>query len=287
MNFLRHWFRAICACGLALGLMTSASAKNLLISTQPVFLIAKEITADIETPELLLHNQTGHDIQLTPAQRKKIQDASLIIWLGKEHEAPLQKVFNDKKNAISILDSGIINRLPQRNVKGVALANTIDTHVWLEPNHAVRIGFFIAILRGQQKPEFKEQYWENAQKFAKKMYQTAQAMQRNGTAQPYWAYHDAYQYLENVLNLKFAGALTADSHANPTVAQIKYLQDNRPQKKMCLIAEGHATAKQYQHLEPVVFQMIDESMQNETQFIDGWKKMVQQLQRCLQQAKQS
>lgn len=286
MNFLRHWFRAICACGLVLGLMTSASAKNLLISTQPVFLIAKEITADIETPELLLHNQTGHDIQLTPVQRKKIQDASLIIWLGKEHEAPLQKVFNDKKNAISILDSGIINRLPQRNVKGVALANTIDTHVWLEPNHAVRIGFFIAILRGQQKPEFKEQYWENAQKFAKKMYQTAQAMQRNGTAQPYWAYHDAYQYLENVLNLKFAGALTADSHANPTVAQIKYLQDNRPQKKMCLIAEGHATAKQYQHLEPVVFQMIDESMQNETQFIDAWKKMVQQLQRCLQQAKQ-
>lgn len=286
MNFIRHFLSLICVCGLAVGLMTSASAKNLLISTQPVFLIAKEITADIETPELLLHNQTGHDIQLTPAQRKKIQDASLIIWLGKEHEAPLQKVFNDKKNAISILDSGIINRLPQRNVKGVALANTIDTHVWLEPNHAVRIGFFIAILRGQQKPEFKEQYWENAQKFAKKMYQTAQAMQRNGTAQPYWAYHDAYQYLENVLNLKFAGALTADSHANPTVAQIKYLQDNRPQKKMCLIAEGHATAKQYQHLEPVVFQMIDESMQNETQFIDGWKKMVQQLQRCLQQAKQ-
>lgn len=286
MNFIRHFLSLVCVCALALGLMTSASAKNLLISTQPVFLIAKEITADIETPELLLHNQTGHDIQLTPAQRKKIQDASLIIWLGKEHEAPLQKVFNDKKNAISILDSGIINRLPQRNVKGVALANTIDTHVWLEPNHAVRIGFFIAILRGQQKPEFKEQYWENAQKFAKKMYQTAQAMQRNGTAQPYWAYHDAYQYLENVLNLKFAGALTADSHANPTVAQIKYLQDNRPQKKMCLIAEGHATAKQYQHLEPVVFQMIDESMQNETQFIDGWKKMVQQLQRCLQQAKQ-
>lgn len=263
----------------------TAWAKPLLVSTQPLYLIAQEITADIEKPELLLNQHTGHDIQLTPAQRKKIQDASLFIWLGKEHEAPLTKVLNGQKNAIAILDSGIINRLPQRTVKGVAVEKTVDTHVWLEPNHAVRIGFFIAVLRGQQYPEHKEKYWQNAQIFAKKMYQTAQSVQRQGSAQPYWVYHDAYQYLESTLNLKFAGAMTGDTHANPTPAQLKYLQDNRPQKTMCLLAESHASNKQYQFLQPVVFQQVDESMQNETQFIDGWKKMVQQIQRCLQQAK--
>lgn len=264
----------------------SAWAKPLVVSTQPLYLIAQEITADIEKPELLLNQQTGHDVQLTPVQRKKIQDASLFIWLGKEHEAPLTKLLNGQKNAISILDSGIINRLPQRNVKGVALAKTVDTHVWIEPNHAVRIGFFIAILRGQQYPEHRDKYWKNAQIFAKKMYKTVQSVQRQGTAQPYWVYHDAYQYLENVLNLKFAGAMTADTHTNPSLAQLKFMQENRPQKKMCLLAEGHTSSKQYQFLEPVVFQQIDESMQNEANFIDGWKKMVQQIQRCLQQAKQ-
>lgn len=272
--------------GLMLMMLTHAWAKPLLVSTYPLYLIAQEITQGVEKPELLLAQQTGHDIQLTPTQRKALQDASLVLWLGKEHEAPLATLLANQKNAISILDAGIINRLPQRNAKGVALAKTVDSHVWLEPNHAVRIGFFIAVLRGQQQPEHKAKYWENAQKFATEMYQTAQATQRQGTAQPYWVYHDAYQYLERVLNLKFAGAMT-DNHANPTLTQLKYLKDNRPQKTMCLLAEGHVTAKQYQHLQPVIFQTIDESMQGEKSFVEGWKKMTQNIQRCLQLAKQA
>ncbi len=51
------------------------------------------------------------------------------------------------------------------------------------------------------------------------------------------------------LNLKFMGALTDDPHVSPTVAQIKYLQDHRPQRKMCLLAEGHASENQYRKLE--------------------------------------
>ena len=78
-------------------------------------------------------------------------------------------MFNQNKKAIALLDSGIIQTLPLRNTRGVALHDTIDTHVWLDPNNAVRIGFFIAALRSQQKPEFKAEYWANAQKFAKDM----------------------------------------------------------------------------------------------------------------------
>lgn len=255
--------------------------QGIVVSTHPIYLIAQEVTKGIEKPELLLADQTGHDVTLTPKHRKMIQDASLLIWLGPQHEAPLTKLLENNALAISILDSNLIQELPQRNPRGQALNGTIDTHVWLDPNNAIRIGFFIAALRSQQKPEFKTQYWENARRFAKEMLEVSNKYNRNTIARPYWAYHDAYQYLERALNLKFAGALTSDPHVAPTIAQIKYLNDSRPYKKMCLLAEGHASSSQYQKLDPIVFQKVDESMGGEDNFVEAWSKLATEAQKCV------
>lgn len=94
-------------CTLAL-LSTLGWSHSLVVSTHPIYLIAQEITQGIEKPVLLLENQTGHDVTLTPAHRKAIQDASLVVWLGKAHEAPLDKLLSDNPKAISILASDSI-----------------------------------------------------------------------------------------------------------------------------------------------------------------------------------
>lgn len=47
------------------------------------------------------------------------------------------------------------------------------------------------------------------------------------------------------------------------VAQIKFLKDSRPKTQMCLLAETSASRGQYQKLNPVVFQPVDESMRGE------------------------
>jgi zinc transport system substrate-binding protein len=261
-------------------LSTLGWSQGIVVSTHPIYLIAQEVTKGIETPTLLLGDQSGHDITLTPKHRKMINDASLIIWLGPQHEAPLTKLLENNPLAISILDSNLTQVLPQRNPRGQALKGTVDTHVWLEPNNAIRIGFFIAALRSQQKPEFKTQYWDNARRFAKEMVEASNQYSANTLVRPYWSYHDAYQYLERPLNLKFAGALTAEPHVAPTIAQIKYLNDNRPYQKMCLLAEGHASKNQYQKLQPIVFQKVDESMVGESNFIQGWVKLATEAQKC-------
>ena len=64
---------AFCLCALFVN-VTWAQAP-MVVSTHPIYLIAKEITQGIEEPILLLENQTGHDVQLTPANRKTIMDA--------------------------------------------------------------------------------------------------------------------------------------------------------------------------------------------------------------------
>lgn len=267
-------------------LSTVGWTQSLVVSTHPLYLIAQEVTKGVERPVLLLENQTGHDVSLTPAHRKAIQDAGLVIWLGKAHEAPLDKLLHNNPKAVSILSSGLVKTLPQRSTRGAPLANTVDTHVWLDPNNAVRIGFFIAALRSQQQPQYRDKYWHNAQAFAKQMFGIAQKFQNQGVVQPYWAYHDAYQYLERPLHLKLAGSMTDDPHIAPTLAQIKYLNDHRGQKKMCLLAEAHASANQYQKLQPIVFQAVDESLTAENNFISAWSDLAQQVKNCVLTARQ-
>jgi zinc transport system substrate-binding protein len=271
-------FFALCV----LALISSLSwSQNLVVSTHPIYLIAQEITQGIEKPVLLLADQTGHDVTLIPVHRKLIQEANLIIWLGKAHEAPLDKLLSNNPKAISILASEIVQVLPQRNTRGMALNNTVDTHVWLDPNNAVRIGFFIAALRSQQVPEHKEAYWANAKRFAQKMLLAAQHYNTQAKTRPYWSYHDAYQYLERALNLKFAGALTDDPHVAPTIAQIKYLNQRRPNRTMCLLAEGHASKNQYQRLNPITFQAVDERMNGANDFVLAWKELAAQTHKCV------
>ncbi|MDQ9833031.1 metal ABC transporter solute-binding protein, Zn/Mn family [Acinetobacter soli] len=276
--------RFVLMCCLTLLSAASWAQGPLVVSTHPLYLIAQKITAGVEEPQLLLSNQSGHDVQLTPAHRKAIQDASLVIWLGKAHEAPLAKLLDNNAKAVSIINSQIGTSLPQRTTRGVPIANTIDTHVWLDPNNAVRIGFFIAALRSQQMPENKTKYWNNARLFARDMLQAAQKYNSTAAPKPYWSYHDAYQYLERSLNLKFAGALTDDPHVAPTVGQIKYLNDNRPSERMCLMAEAHASKNQYQKLSPIVFESVDESLTGENDFVVAWQKLASQTVKCVQTA---
>lgn len=280
--FLMSRFLAFCAVAL---FSSFAWTQDLVVSTQPIYLIAQEVTKGIEKPSLLLADQSGHDVSLTPMHRKMIQDADLVIWLGKAHEAPLDKLLSGNEKAISILNSGIIHALPQRSTRGAALKNTIDTHVWLDPNNAVRIAFFIASLRAQQMPEYKERYWNNAKFFAQKMLQASTIYSQSTQARPYWSFHDAYQYLERPLNLRFAGALTDDPHIAPTLAQIKYLNDSRPYSKMCLLAEVHASSAQYKKLNPLVFQAVDESMVGATDFVSAWKQLADHVHKCVLSAR--
>jgi zinc transport system substrate-binding protein len=271
---------------MSLALLASLSwAEGLVISTQPIYLIAKEVTKGVETPTLLLADQTGHDVSLTPQHRKMIQDASLVIWLGQAHEAPLEKLLGSDPKAIALLDSSLLKLLPQRSTRGEALKDTLDTHVWLDPNNAVRIAFFIAVLRAQQFPEHQAAYWRNAQRFAQELFIHAQRYQRVPQDNAYWAYHDAYQYLERPLNLHFAGALTNDPHVAPTVAQIKYLNDSRPFKRMCLLAEGHASKNQYQKLGSIVFEKVDETMGHADNFVQAWRQLADKTQNCVLSAR--
>ena len=259
-----------------------AWSKDLVLSTYPLYLIAKDVTQGVEEPSLLLPpQQTGHDVQITPKTRQLASNAELVLWFGVKHEAPLQKLLGQQKNAISILDSHLMQTLPLRDVKGQAISGSLDTHVWLEPNNAIRIAFFIASLRSQQHPENKDKYWANARQFSKRMMDATKLSQAGRNLRHYWAFHDAFQYLERSMQLKYAGALSPDHDQAPTIAQLKYLNDHRPQETMCLIL-GHGSADNVvQRLKPVNTVEANESMSDQKDFVTAWLKLANAVQQCL------
>lgn len=271
----------------AAGQGAATAVSGMVVSTHPLYLIASAVTQGIETPVLLLPaNQSGHDVQLRPGDRQRLKQANFVLWFGAQYETPLAAVLNNQDNAIALFELKAFKRLPLRDTQGNAFANSLDPHIWLEPANAVGIAYAIAAVRARQFPRYASHYQRNARAFGQRL--MAQARRHYAsTARPYWAYHDAYQYLERSLHLKFKGSLTIEHDLPPTIRQLAWLQQHRPKQKngtvaaMCLLAEGHAAPATLERLQPVKIQTIDEIMSGEQDFVAGWQKLAQDIASCV------
>lgn len=258
----------------------TAHARLLVTSTQPLYLIAQAVTTGIEQPRLLIPaHQDGHHAQLKPQDRRLIQAADFVLWIGPEYEATLTPLLSDQANAIALTKLATFRRLPQRGLQGQAQPNSLDPHLWLDPYNAIGMAHAIATIRGQQYPRDATAYLNNARQFSQRMIQVLR-QSKIPTPQPYWAYHDAYQYLEKSLGLQFAGALTRDHELPPTAQQLQWLKQNRPSQQPCLFAEAHAQPSVLQHLAPIQQVTLDERMTHSTDFIAGWQTLQQQISGC-------
>lgn len=266
---------------------TATTVSGMVVSTHPLYLIAQAVTQGIETPVLLLPpNQSGHDVQLHPADRQRLKQANFVLWFGAQYEAPLAAVLKDQPNAIALFDLKAFKRLPLRDVQGQPFANSLDPHLWLEPANAVGIAYAIAAVRARQFPQYASRYQHNAQAFGQRLMAQANRY-HSALARPYWAYHDAYHYLERSLNLTFKGSLTVEHDLPPTIRQLAWLQQQRPQQKngtikkpMCLLAEGHADPATLKRLQPIQVQTIDEIMSGQQDFVVGWQALAQDIVAC-------
>ncbi len=279
MLFLRRLFSYVTV--LTVVVFSQAQAGTLVASTHPLYLIAKAVTAGVEKPVLLLPPSSGgHHINLRPSDRLLLKKSDFVVWFGRDYEAPLYDLLVNQKNAIALFDVNLFRHLPLRDLKGQTIPKSVDPHVWLDPDNAIKIAHYIAQVRGRQFPAHALQYQRNVTQFTQRLH-AATTENKSGTPRYYWAYHDAYYYLESALNLKFSGALTADPELPPTIGQLVWLNQNRPhQQTMCLFAERALTNALMTKLHPVQHYSIDETMANATDFIQGWKSLVQRLEGC-------
>ncbi|MEY2862575.1 MAG: hypothetical protein RLY58_282 [Pseudomonadota bacterium] len=272
--------RMLCLCWLCVGIHANAAAA-LVTSIHPLYLIAQAVTQGIEQPvRLIPPQQDGHHVQLTPKDRQSLKQSDFVLWIGPEYEAALSQTLTNQRNAVALTSlHPAFRRLALRDVQGHAIPHSLDPHLWLDPNNANTIATIIAHIRAKQYPQHAKQYQQNAQAFRQRM--TLVAHQQQITPQHYWAYHDAYQYLESSLQLTLTGSLTTDPELPPTLKQLQWLKQQPQSTQRCVFSPHPLNHGLLTQLQPIQFVVIDETLSQSTDFIQGWRNIVNQSQTCL------
>ena len=263
-------------------LAMSAQAATVSVSNYPLFLLSEAVTKGAPSAEQILDpSEIGHHGSISPGDIKAIQDSKFVVWFGASLEHNLATSLDKAPNAISLYAFDAFNRHPLRDVQGVPIAGTLDPHIWLDPENAKAITRALAVIHSHANPQYKKLYHANAQKFAQRM----DAAVANSIAKqkplPYWAYHDAYQYMENSINLQLIGSLSTDDHLAPKASQLRWLNEQRPAKKMCLVSPSAPAKGLLAKLQPVQDTVQAEDMSNSKDFVSGWQTMAQQIRQCI------
>lgn len=271
----------------ALGIFTvSAQAATVSVSNYPLFLLSQAVTeGSPPAKQLLQAGEVGHHGSISPGDIKAIQDSKFVVWFGEPLENNLAASLNTAPNAIALFEFDAFNRHPLRDVQGKPIAGTLDPHIWLDPENAKAMTRALAVIHSHANPQYKALYHANAQKFAQRMDRgvasfVKQAKGKQQT-QPYWAYHDAYQYIESSTNLKLVGSLSTDHHLAPRASQIRWLNEKRPAKQMCLVSPSQPAKGLLAKLQPVKTTVQPEDMSNSKDFVSGWQTMAQQIYQCI------
>ena len=277
---IRPFWIGCCLVMLATSATSATQARLLVASTQPLYLIAQAVTQGIEQPTLLIPaQQDGHHVQIKPEGRRSVQQADLVLWVGAEYEAGLSSLLSSKPNAVALTSLPTLQRLPLRDLDGQPRPSSLDPHVWLAPYNAIFTAHLIANVRAIQYPQDAARYQRNAAIFTTKLQQAMPRIPPN--RQTYWAYHDAYQYLEKPLGLQLAAALTPDPELPPTARRLQQVIQQRPSRAPCMFIEAHTPQAIIQRLMPVKLVMIDETMRDAADFVSGWRQLAQQMRQCV------
>ncbi|WP_435979390.1 metal ABC transporter solute-binding protein, Zn/Mn family [Psychrobacter sp. DM4] len=260
----------------------NAQAAVVTVSNYPLFLLSQAVTEGAPSAKQLLQaGEVGHHGSMSPHDIKAIQDSMFVVWFGESLENNLAASLNSAPNAISLFEFNAFKRYPLRNEQAKPISNTLDPHIWLDPQNAKAITRALAVIHSHANPEYKSIYQANAKKFAQRMDKAVANVQSGASPQPYWAYHDAYHYIENSLNLQLVGSLTTDHHLSPKASQLRRLNELRPNPTMCLVTQSTPAKGLLTKLGPVRTTVQAEDMSNSTDFVVGWQQMAEQIRHCI------
>ena len=272
-----------------LSLLSSVSFAQIITTIKPLTLITQAVTQGIEQPvQLLPTGMSAHHYALKPSQRLMLQKADLVIWVGISHEAFLSESLKKLPHVIRFDALANIQKQAWRDINTrQPQANTLDGHLWLDPQNAIKLAYKIAQVRGQQKPQYAAQYQKNAQIFAQKVNLQSQQFKQQFARlnhRNYVAYHDAYQYLEDALGLNFKGSISISPEQKPSAKHLLQLKQQVQQYQWhCLLTEPQFDKSLADKVFGATgrYTMVDETFSQASSYEQGFKQMADAIYNCL------
>ena len=221
----------------------NAEAPRVVATIPPIHALVASVMEGIGKPQLLIAQRASpHEFNLRPSQARAIARADLIVWVGPELEAPLQRSLEARRTAgaeLRILDIPDLERLEARP-GGAWLAdsqhehekhghseNVLDPHLWLSLKNAEMIGNAVAGALAEIDRPHAEKYQRNAANLSQQLsvlQGEIKAILAAGSETRFVLLHDSLQYFEHDFGLTCVGAATTAAAQGPGARRLRALK---------------------------------------------------------------
>lgn len=215
-------------------LNAQAATPRIVTTIQPLQTIVSQITHGITTTDLLISsNQSAHHYQLKPSDRRKLQTADVIFWIGDELETFFPAIIKSLPKEITIVDvisAPNLVLLKPRNA-GHAEHAHLDPHIWLDSQNGIEIARLVTQTLSNLDPVHQQGYQQNLKQLVSQV-KTYQQNKMTGYDIKYLVYHDAYQYFEYEFKLKPLAVISNDENRAPGARHLSALNQLMQHQKV-------------------------------------------------------
>lgn len=242
---------------------SAATAANAAVvaSLKPVGFIAAALTDGVTTTEVLLPDGASeHDYALRPSDVKRLKSADLVVWIGPDMEAFMQKSAQQipaQKQVVMAELPGVKPLLMKgaeedeheheghhhdhENGDGHHHHGDYNMHIWLSPEVARLTAVAIHEKLVEVMPQSRAKLDANLKDFEANLART-DAQVGNELAplknKGYFVFHDAYGYYEKHYGLTSLGHFTVNPEIQPGAQRLHEIRTQLvEQKASCVFAE--------------------------------------------------
>lgn len=225
--------------------VSAAADVNVVTTIRPLEFIAKAVIGDLgRTDSLIGRNASPHHFNFTPGNRRALNNADIVVWIGPEFEVHLSE-----NMARLVKDRPLITAfsLPSFNTLTLDESGTKDGHAWLSAQNAVAIATALVQQLSIVDPANGPSYTANLAEFKAQLDITFSAIQTRLTGYQdvsYLVYHNGFQYFEQDYGLTHLAPLVLDPEVSPSINRIVAVRELiAKENPRCLMSEADANTE--------------------------------------------
>lgn len=239
------------------GSATQAANAAVVASLKPIGFIAAAIADGVTDTEILLPDGASeHDYSLRPSDVKRLQNADLVIWVGPEMEAFMEKAVNkippSKQVTIAQLpdvrplllkgnDEDEHDHAGGENSDEHHHHGDYNMHLWLSPEIARASAVAIHKKLVELMPQSRAKLDANLKDFEAQLATTDKQVGNELAplkGKGYFVFHDAWGYYEKHFGLTPLGHFTVNPEIQPGAQRLHEIRTQLvEQKATCVFAE--------------------------------------------------
>jgi zinc transport system substrate-binding protein len=265
--------------GVGLALSAQAQTPQVLTTIKPLQLIAAAVLDGIEKPAVLLPpGASPHTYALRPSERRAVDQAARIYWVGPDMEMFLEQLLTQRQVAVSMMDApdlttrqmaqplnfqqqpdnhGHAHKHDHGHERNAAPGHahgdhhhapgSLDAHIWLSPDNAVAMARLMTEDLATLLPDHAERLQSNLALFEGRMQALDEELKARLTplqGKPYFVFHDAYGYFEDHYGLGARGVFSLSHEVQPGARHVNMLrQQLRDAGPSCVFSEPQFTPR--------------------------------------------